>query len=276
MPLITASKALERFGDGKVAFVDTRSTDAFRKETIAGAVCLNVYDYFIPESTEESIKGMVAGAREAFAKLGIDRAGTVIFFEERTGMVSPRGLWFHELCGYEGGLILDGGWQAWLSTGGPTAPGQREPATITQGDPSRSGDFRRDLVASTQDVLDRAGGAHILDARRPAEWEGGYVHACCARAGRIMDADLLFFEDLLDDGRYRSPQEMREIAVRAGFSTSEPVIAYCHRGARAATVMYGLKAAGFDKVSVYTGSWHEWAADRALPAVEGTGEYVHR
>ncbi|MEC7762982.1 MAG: rhodanese-like domain-containing protein [Pseudomonadota bacterium] len=270
-----AQDAIAAANEAGTLFVDTRSPELWAQSTIPGAVCLNVYSYFIPESSEDGIRGMVAGARAAFAALGVDKATKVVFFEDQTGMVSPRALWFHQLCDLSGGVILDGGWQAWCAAGGETAPGVGEPATIEHGDPAQAGTFRRDLVASTDEVLAR-GRVRILDARRPAEWEGSYVHACCGRAGRIEGAQLLYFEDLIEGGQYKSPEAIRAIAEAAGFKPEDEIISYCHRGARAATANYGLALAGYTKLKVYTGSWHEWAGDPSLPIVEGTGEYVHR
>ncbi|MCJ1900140.1 MULTISPECIES: rhodanese-like domain-containing protein [Paracoccus] len=274
-PLIFAAKALAA-PEGTV-FVDTRPRDDWAKATIPGATCLNVYDYFIAHSDERGIAAMVAGARAAFRQLGLDRAPLVVFFEEQTGMRSPRGLWFHELCGFDGGRILDGGLAAWRATGGGTAAGAGATGRIGDGDPAQAGAFRSELVAATAELLEPgAPELHVLDARRPAEWDGSYVHACCARAGRIPGADLLFYEDLLQDGRYRSPDEIRRIAAAADFGPGQRIVTYCHRGARAATALYGLRSAGFDNVAIHPGSWHEWAGEPDLPAVEGTGAFVHR
>ncbi|WP_294926200.1 rhodanese-like domain-containing protein [uncultured Paracoccus sp.] len=275
MTLISASEAIAA-PQGTV-FVDTRPQEDWAKTTIPGAISLNVYDYFIRRSDEDGIAAMVAGARAAFRQLGLDRAPLVVFFEDATGMRSPRGLWFHELCGLDGGRILDGGLVAWQAAGGATAPGSGATGAIADGDPAQAGSFRREMVATTAELLEpRAPNLHILDARRPAEWDGSYVHACCARAGRIPGADLLFYEDLLQDGRYRSPQEIRRIAAEAGFTPAQRIVTYCHRGARAATALYGLRSAGFDNLAIHPGSWHEWAGEADLPAVEGPGTFVHR
>lgn len=250
---------------GEYVPVDVRSEAEWKERSLPGAVNLNVYDYFIPESSEEGVARMAAGAQAAFARLGLDGTRKPIFFEDRTGMVSPRGLWFHELAGFEGGVILDGGLEAWAAAGGETAPGEGTPDAITHGDqPATS--FRRDLVATTQDVLNHKDlGTEIFDVRRKTEFEGTFVHACCARPGRIPDSHFAFYEDMLKDGFYRGAEEIAQIAAKAGLSPDQEIVTYCHRGARASTALYGLRSAGFDKVRVYTGSWHEWAADETLP-----------
>ncbi|WP_275786482.1 sulfurtransferase [Pararhizobium gei] len=265
--LISATELLARLGEDRLVLVDVRPEADWRASTLPGAVSLNVYDYFIPESDEAGIAGMAAGTLAAFKALSIDTAKTTVFFENQTGMISPRGLWFHELVGLEGGLILDGGYQAWIAAGGTVAPGKGEPATITQSKaPMTADDFHRELVASTAEVLDHdPSTTDIFDARRLTEFEGTFLHPCCARPGRIPDAKFMYFEDMLVDGHYRPAADIRARALDAGLSPDHTIISYCHRGARAATALYGLRMAGFKDVRIFVGSWHEWAGNSALP-----------
>lgn len=272
--IITAAELVTQLPNDRLVPVDVRAEADFRKGTLPGAVSLNVYDYFIPDSDEAGIAGMAAGARAAFDRLGLGADRIPIFFEEQTGMISPRGLWFFELVGFNTGLILDGGIQAWKAAGGEIAPGTGAVDAVTQ---SKTGsvDFRRALVASTDDVLNHADhAADIFDVRRRSEFEGTFVHPCCARPGRIPHSHFAFYEDMLRDGKYRPAAEIREIAAQAGLSPDREIITYCHRGARAATALYALRLAGFDKVRIYTGSWHEWAGKQALPIEIGPAEEV--
>lgn len=276
---ITAQELRTRHGEPGLLLVDVRARDAWASGTIPGAVCLNVYDYFIPASNEAGIRDLEAATDRAFAALGIDRARTVVYFEEQTGMISPRALWFHEFAGLPDGRILDGGMAAWLAAGGPVAPGSGTAEDIASPAPRRSvPPMRRELIATVEQVLERdPGHCDLLDVRRRSEFEGRFAHPCCARAGRIPGAGFLFWEDLLDQGRYRGPDDIARRAAAAGLSPERAVITYCHRGARAATVMYALKQAGFDRISIFVGSWHEWAAQDDLPAETGAvGESDHR
>lgn len=268
--LITAAELIGKLADGILVPVDVRPQAVWAEATIPGAVSLNVYDYFIPESDEAGISGMAAGARAAFDRNGLGADRVPVFFEEQTGMISPRGLWFYELAGLTGGLILDGGIEAWKQAGGDTAPGTGTPDAIRQSDGKVA--FRRELVASTDEVMRHE--ADIFDVRRRTEFEGTFLHPCCARPGRIPHSHFAFYEDMLVDGRYRPASEIRQIAEAAGLRVEHEIITYCHRGARAATALYGLRLAGFDKVKIYVGSWHEWAGDEALPIEIGPAEAV--
>jgi thiosulfate/3-mercaptopyruvate sulfurtransferase len=54
-----------------------------------------------------------------------------------------------------------------------------------------------------------------------------------------------------------------------GIDPRKEIITYCHRGARAASAYYALKALGFPKVKNYVGSWHEWSSLTRLPVKTG-------
>ena len=268
-PIIDAAALLDRIGEPGLVLVDVRPAADWSAGTIPGAISLDVYDYFISRSDERGIDAMARAASRAMAALGLDRARTTVFFEAQTGMISPRGLWFHELLGGKG-LILDGGIETWKAAGGPIAPGAGMCDAI---DPQRLAvlptAFRRGLVASIEEVehCDRLG-ADLLDVRRRSEFGGSFAHPCCARSGRIPNAKFLFWEDFLQHGRYRAADEIAERAEGAGLSRERPIITYCHRGARAATALYALRLAGFE-ARIFVGSWHEWAADAFRPVCSG-------
>jgi len=251
--------------------VDVRPEADWRRDAIPGAVLMNVYDYFIPASDTAGIAQMTSAAAAAFGALGIDGTRPVVWYEESTGMISPRGLWFQDLLGIPGGAILDGGIAAWRSAGFATAPGSGATAAIRPDAPTgpTPRGFQRTLTTDLAEVTQaRARGAVVLDVRRPSEHDGSFVHPCCARPGRIPGSVLLFWEDLLENGRYRAPAALAARFAAVGLDPSQEIITYCHRGARAATAAYALKLAGYERVRVFVGSWHEWAATD-LPADRG-------
>jgi thiosulfate/3-mercaptopyruvate sulfurtransferase len=256
-----------RLGEPSIELVDVRSEEAWRGATIPGAVHLNVYDYFIPQSDEAGIAALARSAAKAFEAIGVGQGQSVVFFEDRTGMISPRGLWFYEFLGFSGGLILDGGIQAWVDAGHSTAPGSGVSAAILPDPPDNPQPLmRRELIASLPETVHAP---VVLDVRRRSEYSGAFVHPCCGRAGRIPGCRHVFWEDLLDQGRYRSPEEIAAIAEKAGLSRDQEIVTYCHRGARAATALYALRRAGFSNVRVFVGSWHEWAERIDLPLETG-------
>ncbi|QTF10823.1 sulfurtransferase [Brenneria izadpanahii] len=207
-------------------------------------------------------------------RLGVIDGIVPVFFEQQTGMRSPRGAWFAWLIGRSDALVLNGGVDAWLAAGGQLFPGSGVDSTVER-QPVRgvAKNVVRGLAASRQQVLDADGGQNvILDARRPSEFDGSFAHDCCHRAGRIPGAHLLFWEDVIEAGAYRSPADIAQRAAAAGLHPEQRLHIYCHRGARAATVLVALRLAGYRHLAVYVGSWHEWAEHTELPIVQGGQE----
>ena len=271
-PTIGAEELAARLGDPGLLVVDTRDEADFRAATIPGAVSLDVYAYFIPASDAAGVADLDAAACAAMRAIGADHAVATVFFEAQTGMISPRGLWFHEYAGLAGGRVLDGGFAAYQALGGPVGPGTGEHHAMGTGAAPSSMPTRRTLLATIDDIVGRDPARTVLlDVRRRSEHEGSFVHPCCARPGRIPGSLFLFWEDLLANGAYREAANIASRAAAVGLRAEQDVIVYCHRGARAATALYALRRAGFPHVRVFVGSWHEWAERADLPALCGAG-----
>lgn len=272
--VISAADLLARSKKGEAfALIDVREHAQWQAHTLPGAHHLNVYDYFIPESTIAGIEGMANAFHRAWQQLVISDNVTPVFFEQQIGMRSPRGAWFAQFGGIARPLILDGGLDAWAQAGGTLLPGIGRSAVISAENPDTAvaSVHLKSLSATRDEVLAApANGVQILDARRPTEFSGEFAHACCHRAGRIPGAALLFWEDVVQDGAFLSAQDIRQRALKAGLQPDRPVIIYCHRGARAATVYCALQRAGYRQLAVYVGSWHEWAEHPELPLLTGS------
>jgi thiosulfate/3-mercaptopyruvate sulfurtransferase len=99
----------------------------------------------------------------------------------------------------------------------------------------------------------------LLDVRSAPEYSGEAGYPCDARQGHIPGARHADLQELmaLDADGVRAL-----VAAPPGVE----VVAYCHSGARSATAVQILRAAGYEARN-YAGSWHEWAADESLPIV---------
>ncbi|NIF47285.1 sulfurtransferase [Enterobacter sp. Ap-1006] len=269
--LINAPDLVKRIENGETfALIDVREREAWQTASLPGALNLNVYDYFVSDSSPKGYAAMAGAFVHAWQQLGIASGATPVFFEQTVGMRSPRGLWFLWFALGAEGLILDGGVEAWADAGGKLTPGKGPAAIVSDAGAPECQPAMVRLAATRAETIDAdPASTLLLDARRPTEYDGSFVHECCARAGRIPGSKLLFWEDAVEHGRFKSAAALASLAAEAGFTPSKRVIAWCHRGARAATVLVALKLAGYQDVAVYVGSWHEWASHPELPLLSG-------
>ncbi len=72
-------------------------------------------------------------------------------------------------------------------------------------------------------------------------------------------ATSLPFTELVADGRLRPPAELREIFAAKGLDITQPITTTCGSGVTAAVLALGLELAGATQVSLYDGSWAEYA-----------------
>lgn len=265
--LIEATELQARIAAGdRFTLLDARETDVWQAATLPDASCFNVSDYITPDSNEQDLAAMAGAFQFAWKSLGTQEV-TPVWFEEETGIRSPRGAWFHWLTGRDDALILNGGIKAWRDAGGELRPGSGGHTILTLlPEAEKNNTFTRERVASREEV-ENADGEHtlLLDARSPDEHDGSFSHECCHRAGHIPGSRLLCWEDFIENGKFRPEAEIRDIVRKAGFSPQQRIICYSHRGARAATAYAALRFAGFRNLAVYVGSWHEWSEHSELP-----------
>lgn len=97
----------------------------------------------------------------------------------------------------------------------------------------------------------------LLDVRSADEYTGLAGYPCDARQGHVPGARHVDVQKLLE-------LEADEIRALVAAPAGTEVIVYCHSGSRSAMAAELLRAAGYAARN-YAGSWHEWAADPALP-----------
>ena len=99
-------------------------------------------------------------------------------------------------------------------------------------------------------------GLTILDVRTEAEFSGVAGYPCDPRQGHIPGARNLDVAYLVEC----SPEEVRALVA---LPEDSEIVAYCHTGARSATAVAALRAAGY-RARNYPGSWHEWSRREEL------------
>jgi thiosulfate/3-mercaptopyruvate sulfurtransferase len=67
------------------------------------------------------------------------------------------------------------------------------------------------------------------------------------------------FLELVEGGRLKSAEQLRELFDAKGVRIDKPITTTCGSGVTAAVIALGLEIAGAQQVSLYDGSWAEYA-----------------
>lgn len=152
---------------------------------------------------------------------------------------------------------LNGGYETWKKEGRPIT------TVVTPIKPGTLAALRGAPVivdaAFVRAHLKTAGIA-ILDARDAIFYEGrndsmGGMHT---RLGHIAGATSLPYDSVADDTpTLKSEEDLRAIFANAGVKPGDTVVAYCHVGQQATTIVFAARTLGII-AKLYDGSFTEW------------------
>ena len=266
-PLVTASWVAEHLSDpltvildatlppvGIVPQIDTHAR--YLAEHIPGAVFFDI-DKLSDQSTE--LPHMLP-TPEAFSRsmstLGVSDEMSIVIYEQNGVFSAPRAWWMLRTFGAQNVYILDGGLRAWMESNLPTQAGETE-RKPTDFHSKLNRNAVKGFTEIRQMIAERA---QILDARSSGRFTGDLPEPRSGiSSGHMPGATNVPFTDLVDDGRLKSAAKLREYFVAEGVDLNRPITTTCGSGVTAAVVLVGLEIAGARQVSLYDGSWTEYA-----------------
>ena len=127
----------------------------------------------------------------------------------------------------------------------------------------------REGLALIDEVEDWPRTGVLLDVRAPDRYRGD-AEPLDPIAGHIPGALNAPMAELQDDGRFRSPSELRAYFTGLGVDGSTRVGTSCGSGVTAAHTALALHLAGFE-AAPYIGSWSHWVTDPRRPVATGSG-----
>jgi thiosulfate/3-mercaptopyruvate sulfurtransferase len=270
--LLSTPEALGLYRANACVFVDTRSEQEFQQGHIPGAVNISLMFTYLLTEENGGLTRLVDTFSDTLSATGIATKNTVVLYENNLSNCfgkSCRGHFIMKLLGHEEVMVLEGGYDDWVSANGPTtkAPSTR-PRSVYHAlvDPRSLARKEHVLEALTRKS------AVLVDCRDEEEWSAQssspYGKDYCPRKGRIPGAVWLSWRRVLKNtgtGGFLAPAQIREVCADVGLDLDADVIIYCFKGSRAAAMFVALGAAGFSKVRNYFGSWNEWSRDLDLP-----------
>ncbi len=238
--------------------VDTRAR--YREGHIPGAVFFDI-DELSDHAT--SLPHMLPTEEEfsrSMSEMGMGDGMTIVVYEQVGVFSAPRAWWMLRTFGAKEVYVLDGGLPAWVEAGLPVESGEvkRESASFTarlDRDAVRDfGQVQGMIARRTQETI------QILDARSAGRFVGTAPEPRAGiSSGHMPGATSVPFTELAEGGRMKDPEGLREIFAGKGVRLDQPVTTTCGSGVTAAVIALGLEIAGATQVSLYDGSWAEYA-----------------
>jgi thiosulfate/3-mercaptopyruvate sulfurtransferase len=258
---------VELSGGDPPLLLDARPAHEFARGQLAGAVHLDLWGVSLTDTSEAPLRAFAWMIGHLFALRGVRPDRPVVVYERDSGVRAARLFWWLEYLSHPNVRLLDGGYDAWVGAGLPLSTEPRAPTPSDwHGTPAPA------RIATWQDVLARIGREDValIDTRSDDEYYGRAVRA--KRGGAIPGAiHLEWTQNLTPEGRFKSPDELRELYVGVGVGPDREVVTYCQGGYRAAHTYLALRLLGFPGVRNYTGSWKEWGDREDLPIEQIAG-----
>lgn len=201
----------------------------------------------------------------AMERLGIGRDDRIVVYDNSPIHTAARGWFTLRHFGASNVAVLDGGFQKWVAEGRPTEAGEpKAKGARFDAQPNAEEVFTKDQILAGP-------GCALVDARGKGRFEATEPEPRPGMAGgHIPGARNLPFGRLYNaDGRFKSPDELRQAFAGAGIDPAKPFIASCGSGVTASSILFAAHLLGHDAGRLYDGSWSEWGADPATPKAVG-------
>jgi thiosulfate/3-mercaptopyruvate sulfurtransferase len=266
-PLVSAAWLAERLEDPNTRVVDATLPPVGVVPRVD--TCARYLAKHIPGATFFDIEALsnhstplphMLPSPEDFARemgtLGIGDEMDIVVYEQEGVFSAPRAWWMLRTFGARKVFLLDGGLRAWTEAGFPVKSGEvaNTPASFNaKFDPGAVRDF-----SQVEGLIAQQG--QILDARSSGRFSGAAAEPRAGlSSGHMPGAISIPFTELAEDGRLMTADKLRGVFSAKGVDLDRPITTTCGSGVTAAVLALGLEIAGSQQVSLYDGSWAEYA-----------------
>ena len=198
--------------------------------------------------------------------IGVNEATQLVAYDGGSDMFAAR-FWFcARWIGHTAVAVLDGGMKAWIAAGGPLGGAVPTPHSFGDIEARVNPEFVVDAAFVLTHLHDNA--MTLVDARG-ADRFAGENETIDPVAGHIPGAvNRHYALNFEPDGRFKSPDELREAYARLGRSSA--VVHQCGSGVSGAVNLLAMEHAALPGSRLYAGSWSEWVSDPARPTAQGS------
>ncbi|HGN1706614.1 TPA: 3-mercaptopyruvate sulfurtransferase [Providencia rettgeri] len=225
----------------------------FNQDEVANKTC--DLPHMLPSADEFS---------QAVSAMGIDNDTLVVIYSQNNLFSSPRAWWTFTTMGCKDVKILAGGIDAWKAAGLDTQSGEVTPVKnrYFKASPHQHNTLCKEQVLE----IVHKGNIQIIDARAAPRFLAQAPEPRPGlRMGHIPGSKNVPWDLLVENGMFKSPEQLKAIFAQQGVDIEAPSMTTCGSGMTAAVVLMALTLLGNHNVRLYDGSWAEWGQDNGLP-----------
>jgi len=194
-----------------------------------------------------------AALQARLAECGIGPQTDVVAYDASRFAFAARLWWLMRGLGYRPPRLLNGGYPAWLASGGDVDTAMPAAQHADYAPCEFSGYCDIEALARLQ-----AGGALLVDSREAPRYAGLH-EPIDPVAGHIPGSVNHPWQGLSDDsGRMVDPDSQRE--HWGDTLGAEQLVVYCGSGVTACVNLFSLAMLGRDDAILYAGSWSDWCS----------------
>lgn len=205
---------------------------------------------------------------ERLGKHGFANEKTIVVYADGAKSKGREGriAWMLLYFGAKDVRLLDGGYEAWVNSGGAADKLAHTPSPAVfrvQRD-----ERRRIMIDQLIAAMKTEPNLLLVDTRTRREF-GGNDYRYMPRMGTLPDAELIPYASIFNsDGTFLNREKFSEL-VNEEKQKDKKVVAFCEVGVRACTIALLLEMYTGRVVSVYDGSMMEWSSHPDLPVAIG-------
>ena len=260
----------EHIGDENLLVLDAslkKITDdglgVLEEKTIPNSLFFDLKNHF--SDTESDFPNTIPSIHQfeiECRKLGINKSTKIVVFDNLGIYSSPRVWWLFNAIGHTNISVLDGGLPEWKKQDFDFV--KRLNRSIEKGD--FTANFNSDFVFTYSQILKNIQKKEytIVDARSSGRFDGSTPEPRKhLQSGHIPQSINIPFEDVLDDGKFKSKEELLKLFSEKIDSNTKLVFS-CGSGLTASIIMLANRITGKNNTTIFDGSWTEFAERQEL------------
>lgn len=192
-------------------------------------------------------------------KLGINSDSKLVVYDNFGIYTAPRVWWLFKIMGHDNVSVLNGGLPEWINKKYETVKVSHNKQEFITG--NFKSQFNESFVLKHEDIIDNIKSDKFLlvDARSAGRFEGTADEPRKhLQSGSIPNSVNIPFKILLDNGKFKSPEKLKEIFLEKAITDAELAFS-CGSGLTACIVMLASEIAFKKSKFLYDGSWTEYA-----------------